>query len=362
MAGHVGGLAAGERAFCPECFHTLWAGGTCKRRTCPAYAPRYLRDQAERLKAGLAVWEAETTIATLTAPGADVLPWDPTLCKIEGPHRHSGPDGCAVDQWAAAAWNRTVTRRLSSLNHAARERVRRAKLLAPDILASVLETKRGVFHAHVILGYEPCQRQGLELFLDVLDELRGEYEFGTSRGGGFDRGRPGFFTGPHAGLYSSKYLRPDSAKGSFVPVLRKIEELSERDPNTGRMRDQVRPVFVSPKLTRRSGVTMRFLRWARYAFVMWGALPRDEVLAAYRIREVFGQVELESSSPQVKAKPPPAQPLRSPAPVAAGVNVQAISSATRVPAQLTLFVTRASPLGGPRSNGLACADYALERG
>ncbi len=304
-AAHVGDLASGERGWCPHCYHDLWQGRSCKRRTCPGYAPVYLRDQAERLKAALAEWDGETTIATLTAPGEDVLPWDPRLCRLESPHKHSGPNGCQVDPWAAAFWNKTATKRLSRLIHTARERVRRARVARPEVLATVLELKRGVFHAHVVIGYYGYSREGLDLFLDALDELRGDYGFGTSRSGGFNRGVPGMYSGPHAGAYTSKYLRPDGAKGSFVPALLKIEQIVERDPETRRPKEQVRPVYVNPRLTKKSGVTMRFLRWARYAYVRWGRveLPRVELLAVYRLVQILGG-ELEAYAP-VNAIPPP---------------------------------------------------------
>lgn len=309
MVGDVGDLAsAGGQTFCSHCFHNLWQGHSCKRRTCPGYAPLYLRDQAERLRAGLAEWDGETTIATLTAPGADVLPWDPRRCKLQGPHRHSGPNGCEVDQWAAAHWNKTATKRLSRLVHAAKERLRRARLARPEVLATVLELKRGVFHAHIVLGYYGYSREGLAAFLDVVDELRGEYGFGTSKGGGFDRGYPGRYSGAHAGLYISKYLRPDGAKGSFVPALLKMEELIERDPETGRPKEQLRPVYVSSKLTRKSGVTMRFLRWSRYAYRRWGAMTRSETLLMWQFVRTFEEsprCREVLEVPEVLAEPPP---------------------------------------------------------
>jgi hypothetical protein len=318
VAGHVGSLAGAERGFCPHCFSNLWQGARCKRRTCPGYAPIYLRDHAERLKAALAEWEGETTIATLTAPGARVLPWDPRRCKARGPHAHSGPAGCEVDRWAAADWNRTATKRLSALIHAASERVRRANVGSPHVLATVLELKRGVFHAHIVLGYEGFTRKALDVFLDALDDLRGEYGFGTSKRGGFDRGHPGRFSGPHAGLYTSKYLRPDGAKGSFIPALIRMEQLIKRYPETGRPVEQIRPVFVSPKLTRRSGVTMRFLRWSRRAYYVYGVRTRAEALFVWRLVELFGlearpvrewevaQLPVENPDPP----PIPLEPLR----------------------------------------------------
>src|SRR4030081_2548330 len=114
MAGHVEGLVADERTFCPECLRSLWRGRSCKRRDCPGYARIYLRDQAERLRANLAAWDGKTCLVTLTAPGADVLPWDRAKCR-EGAHRCSGQRGCRVHWVAAAGWNATVTKRLGEL-------------------------------------------------------------------------------------------------------------------------------------------------------------------------------------------------------------------------------------------------------
>lgn len=269
----------------------------------------YLRDQAEVIKAALAEWDHETTIATLTAPGADVLPWDTSLCKIDGPHKHSGPNGCRVNEWDAAQWNRTANKRLAALTDTARVRTKRAGLQPPEILGRVLELKRGVFHAHVILGFTWGSRTGLEHFLDQLDDRRGQYGFGTSKAGGFDRGEPGKFTGAHAGLYSSKYLRPDGAKGSFIPALILIEQLQERDPETGRPMHHFRPVYVNRKLTQKSGVTLRFLRWSRYAFVMWKSLPeRQELVAIFRLVRAFPGTELIAVGPLLP-HPPPAEAI-----------------------------------------------------
>jgi hypothetical protein len=124
MAGYVGDLGSGERAFCPHCLRSLWRNTRCRRRDCPGYAPIYLRDQAERLAVNLAAWDGKTCLVTLTAPGKDALPWDRLKCA-GGEHRCSGRLGCRVHWVAAADWNATVTRRLGELLKVARERTRR---------------------------------------------------------------------------------------------------------------------------------------------------------------------------------------------------------------------------------------------
>lgn len=296
--------------FCPHCFRSLWNGYSCKRRTCPGHVETYLRDWAEVVRAALAAWGGLTTLTTLTAPGAKFFPWDPTRCKLKGPHEHSGPNGCTVNPYVAAGWNETMNERLTRLFDAARERVRRAGLPCPEVLVHTAELKRGLFHVHTVLGFEPYQRQGLELFLDTLDELRGSYGFGTSKRGGFDRGTPGKFVGAHAGLYVSKYLRPGEAKGSFLPAIEVMEKVGLRDPETGRLRHNFRPVYVNRTLTARSKVTMSFLRFTRYAYKRFGpGLTRSECLLLWEFVKVFersgGSGEPEAMPLPELALPPP---------------------------------------------------------
>ncbi len=285
MAADVASLGSGERQFCPECFRSLWANTRCKRRDCPGYAGIYLRDQAERLKANLAAWEGKTCLVTLTAPGADVLPWDESKCP-DGRHVCSGKLGCRVHWVVAAGWNATVTKRLGELLKVAREQTRRKHGKARvEVLGYVCEAQqRGVFHPHVVLGYRTAaDRAALDTFVGTLRRKRGAYGFGVGRRGSFDPGTPDRFSVGDAARYVSKYLRPDRAKTSFVPLLEAINRMTPRDPKTGRHVHLVRPVYVSTALTRRTGVTMGFLRYRRFAWRKWGAVIAGSALhAAYR--------------------------------------------------------------------------------
>jgi hypothetical protein len=107
-----------------------------------------------------------------------------------------------------------------------------------------------------------------------LKRKRGSYGFGTGRQG-FDAGKPDRFTARDAGRYISKYLRPDGAKTSFVPLLEAINRITPGDPDTGRLKVLVRPVYVSTILTRRTGVTMGFLRFKRWVWMEWGPGPSE---------------------------------------------------------------------------------------
>jgi hypothetical protein len=285
VAEYVSHLSDDEQTFCSECYRSLWQGRTCKRRDCPGYAPIYLRDQAERLRANLAAWDGKTCLVTLTAPGVDALPWDRTKC-VDGDHRCSGKRGCRVHWVAAAGWNATVTRRLGELLKTAREQTRRkhGSKARVEVLGYVCEAQqRGVFHPHVILGFRTAaDRAALDTFRGALKRKRGSYEFGTGRRS-FDAGKPERFTARDAGRYISKYLRPDGAKTSFVPLLEAINRTTARDPETGRLKVLVRPVYVSTTLTRRTGVTMTFLRFKRWVWVEWGGGPTDdELLSLFR--------------------------------------------------------------------------------
>jgi len=169
----------------------------------------------------------------------------------------------------------------------ARERTRRKHggKVRVDVLGYVCEAQqRGVFHPHVVLGYRTAaERAALDTFRDTLRLKRGAYGFGTGRKGSYDAGHPERFSTRDAARYISKYLRPDRAKTSFVPLLAAIGRITTRDPETGRSRNLVRPVYVSPVLTRRTGVTMGFLRFKRWVWRECGPGGDDvSLLTMYR--------------------------------------------------------------------------------
>jgi hypothetical protein len=294
----VGGqpnLGADEQTFCPECFRSLWQGGRCKRRDCPGYAPIYLRDQAERLRQNLAAWDGRTVLVTLTGPGADVLPWDRTLCP-PGEHECSGTRGCRVDLVATAKWNAGVTKRLGDLLKAAREQTRRVHggRARVAVLAYVCEAqRRGVFHPHVVLGYRTAaDRAALDTFCAHLRSKRAAYGFGAGPAG-FDAGLPDRFDGRGAGRYIAKYLRPDRAKQSFVPLLAEVAKWTPRNPATGRLKFLVRSAYVSPVLSRQTGVTMGFLRFRRWTHVVWGpGTSSGDAQFAYLLRGHLGAIPI----------------------------------------------------------------------
>jgi hypothetical protein len=106
--------------------------------------------------------EVNAVMFAVTAPGADVLPWDEHWCRELGPHKHSGMLGCRVSPTVASEWNRTMDKRWSKLHRRAATEVRRK--LGNDavvLVARALELQhRGVKHAHpVLLAATPRQRK-----------------------------------------------------------------------------------------------------------------------------------------------------------------------------------------------------------
>ena len=225
-------------------------------------------------------------------------------------------------QWVEAAeWNSTVTKRLSDLLKVAREQTRRkhGKDAGVVVLGYVCEgQQRGVFHPHVVLGYRTAaDRAALETFRETLRRLRGRYGFGTGRRGSFDAGKPDRFSGSDAGRYISKYLGPDGAKSSFVPLLEAVGRITPRNPDTGRHLYLLRPVYLSPVLTRITGVTMGFLRFCRRVFMMLRAEhTRAELLVMYRLVRSFDAVFEGFEIDKLPIPPPEPPPLLPAAPLA----------------------------------------------
>ena len=269
------------------------------------------------MKANLGAWEGKTRLITLTAPGAKVLPWDRSACP-KGAHTCSGMLGCRVAWVAAASWNATVTKRLGELLKAAREQTRRQDRGARvEVLGYVCEAQqRGVFHPHVVLGYRTAaDRAALDTFVGTLRRKRGAYGFGTGQRGSFDAGKPDRFNPADAARYISKYLRPDRAKTSFVPLLEAINRIVARDPTTGRRKHLVRPVYVSTGLTRRTGVTMGFLRYKRWAWRRWGGgWPEEVIRAAYKHHQSRCAITRrdEEADEALRARPPTVSPPHPP--------------------------------------------------
>lgn len=224
-------------------------------------------------------------IGTLTAPGADVLPWDTDLCTHPAGEKCSGKKGCTIERIYIEVYNRTFAARRSRLHEAAQKcadrYVRRIGYEGPlprNVGAASGPQRRGALHAHV------CTRQGAgieatwsriywryieavsrrEARMDPAERwaaLEREYMTGEITPGvyGF-----GFEHRGHLGRSAekaAKYLARNAAG-----------YMSSNAAGWGTWH------YVSTKLTRETGVTMRVLRSCNWLFVRRRLIDSGDLL------------------------------------------------------------------------------------
>jgi hypothetical protein len=211
----------------------------------------WLGDIRRLLMANLLAYGGRVWMVTVTAPGADVLPWD----------------GVRIEAAAAEAWNRTAAARWRELHWRAYQETRRR--FGPDVLRTLARVwqlqKRGAPHVHLVLGSDsPLEVAAARFYVSCLRARRQEFAFGFVNARDRD-GRTGRATvmEPHrAAGYLSRYL------GESAPLLQAIA-LASRPRQL---------VWVALALKRASGVTMRRLRRARY---LWWIRRNESIVFAF---------------------------------------------------------------------------------
>lgn len=192
----------------------------------------------------VSAYGGDVVLVTITAPGKDALPWD----------------GETVSRSAADEWNASAPGRWTSLHRAASQRARRKH----GRFALVAETweyqRRGVLHRHVILGVATAaELAAAHTYVQALDDLRESRGFGFVDRGKKRRGHRSLEVVPaeRAARYVAKYLSPLDAAGK--PTV----------SDTVRRSDVPRQVvYVAHRLTAITGITMRYLRRVRLAYVL----------------------------------------------------------------------------------------------
>lgn len=222
-------------------------------------------DQYVRLGENLQAYGGPMWLGSLTAPGAEALVTDEHV----------------------AIWNVQAPVNWTLLHAHVQKLVRRDLGYGASLLAWVWEKQaRGALHKHFLLGVGTArERHAATCYLRHMDALRAEYGFGF-----MDRGRRVAgqgatrrlrdMTGLHAARYVAKYLMKRGQEGDYEV----LELVKHRD---------VPPlvVYVSGRLTARTGITMRWLRERRFLHVTCGpALPmgtlRELLLATYGAEQV----------------------------------------------------------------------------
>ena len=223
---------------CSHCGFSLDPWGTCKRKGCPGYIRIWSRDQDEMLRTNLAAFGDGTgrvAFGTVTAPGADLLPWDRAFCGRH-PHRCSGDGGCRVELAPATAFNIHAPGNFTALHRAASQRVKRELKRRPQLLARIWEfQKRGVLHIHYVLPYGTPEQIALaDAYAAALASLHADYGFGKAD-------PPRICAAEKAAGYGAKQLR-ETARATTAP--RTI-------------------VYIAPGLKRITGCTATALRQRR---------------------------------------------------------------------------------------------------
>jgi hypothetical protein len=277
---------------CPN--GTMWKP-SCKRRSCPVCGPRWARDWQRVLGANLEALGVEVVTIAITGPGADRLPWDEEHCaqrRLGKHHRHSGGRGCRVQQRALREWCDTLTYRWQLLRHAARLATKRELGYAPPwLVCRVWEPqKRGVPHLHLVLPFGTgFEQQAARVFLKHLKRLAREYDFGhVGRHKGPEL-QP--ISGREAARYLANYLAGRTAKKTSIRD-------NIADPKLPRSL-----LWLTPKLTRETLVTMRTLRRCRHLWAAWDGIcdpPRwSGMVEAVKVAKAFRTIYPKRAGPCV---------------------------------------------------------------
>lgn len=297
-------MQALEPRDCTTCFRRYY-GARCTRRTCPSYVKTWLRDQRTVFMAAMSSHRGRATMVTITAPGRDVFPWDRSCCTHPPGQRCGGSQGCKVDSWAAAEWNRTAAKRLRLLNRLARSYARRRfpRGNLPELVGYVAQDQqRGLLHFHLALGY--TTHPALNAYIDGLQRGLLKHGFGAKMDRGFVSQSPAAL-----GSYMARYLDPGKYGESFVKVLSAVERCERSHRIAGDPRSVLRPIYVSPRACRRSGRTISFERYKRQHWRRYGNQPLNDVFVAYvnfcgRRERREGWRREECEIPEIARDPP----------------------------------------------------------
>jgi hypothetical protein len=209
-------------------------------------------------------------LLSVTAPGVDGVPFwykNPEgWVDVPGWRAFEIPwaDGSrtVAESGAAIGWNRSAPRRWRELHRAASQRARRCHGVLSIVSRTWEYQRRGLLHVHVVVGMgTPRERAAAHAYGLALEDLRERYGFGfvsdTSRSGKW-RGRGLEVIGAQrAARYVAKYLSPLGEDGK--PTLSE----TVRRPDV-----PAHVIHVGRFLTSATGMTMRYLRWRRKAYML----------------------------------------------------------------------------------------------
>jgi hypothetical protein len=177
-------------------------------------------------------------MVTLTADGADVLPWDESQCSHDPEDPCSGRVGCVVESLAAADWNGRAPRAFSDVV----TYVRRRSGVDVQYVACWETQKRGVLHRHALVRAPGISQR----------RFRAVWRLSAMRWGFGRQVQCDALSGDRAAWYVAKYASKS---------VDELEQLQVLDRRTGELvsGSRVRPWSAS----RRWGQTMAQVRIAQ---------------------------------------------------------------------------------------------------
>jgi hypothetical protein len=222
----------------------------CSARTCPEFAPIWARDTRRRLLENLKIVPL-AVMFSVTAPGADLYPFDPSFCSHRPGNGCSGTLGCRVNPDMAFAFNQKVGGWWTELHRAAKVRADRATGHKGKLLARVWEKqRRGLAHVHGVIAVStPAECAWAKSYVMALTEMAPRYGFGFVDG--WHKVGRKFWPGVQAAAYLSSYFA--GGRGRKMAITANV--LAGDLPRL--------VVFIGRDLTAQTGCTMRSLRNAR---------------------------------------------------------------------------------------------------
>src|SRR5829696_903201 len=183
-------------------------------------------------------------LITVTAPGADVLPWDAHARRVAEPQ--------------AGSWNKSAPKRWTEMNRRAQQHMRRKFGYETVLLNYAWQLQeRGVLHMHLIVKFGDInERRATREYVKKLRELSPEFGFGfidfRERDARNGQQKKSVMEGWKAANYISKYL-------ALSNQLTRLINLKEKP---------ARLFYVNRKLLAQSKCTMRRLRRVRFLYVI----------------------------------------------------------------------------------------------
>jgi hypothetical protein len=239
-----------------------WQGGSCKKRTCAKCGLVWAKDWRVVLFAALKHEGGLVMLSAVTPPGQDLLPYDEEHCRHRGAHVHGKKFGCRIDPDALDQWSHDISRRWKRLHNGARNAVKRKHGRCLPLLTRAWEPQaRGAAHVHPVFAVPtPADVLLAAAYFEEVARLAPRHGFGFV---GRKRGvSQQIMAGDRAAAYLSSY---------FVTGRGEKATLTEnaRNPHLPRVL-----IWVSPRVTRQTGMTMRGRRRCRQLWaVRMGLLP-----------------------------------------------------------------------------------------